>query len=836
MLSLKLSSLEEYRWIREEDNPAPKTFPHGLLYHQWRTYQAEEPLIVNTSPTGTGKTKAALLRLLKRARRKSKLSALRDNVLLIAPTNELLQQHVEDARRFCQDNDLPYHVNPLSKSALDGFIETYRLQHPGLPSERRGADLVTFLRNSSAIEQDYSKQAALWVVNPDIFHYAVTFSYCDNDRGPVFEAFFNLFNYLIIDELHYYDAKQLATFLFFMKLSQYYGFIDNTLQRRQFCILTATPRTGVKQYLMRLGEPIAWIESGIIAPEDQAFVETTRVLAPAHLYIYTTEELQEQELGGGLLQLITQERETIRRWLDPSEKGKQSKGEEPMEGAIISSSLGVINRIHQRLCERIDQEKIGRITGAEQHTGRDEAREKPLILATPTVDIGYNFERLQPKRRQNIDFLFFDATFSDEVLQRLGRAGRVLGKQCQDQESIVYALVDPTYREHLKQFDGTEVARTAFNTVLEQLPGKNDLFAYLRSGAIADIYRPVVLLQQGMSDEGQRMFLAFLIELQQLLAPDKKIPQDLSKFQACIRGIVYGYEERRKHYQRLQTFPSQAFRKLRSVIEQKMTLEQIKTRYPEFQATLEVYRSRLMEKRQQFVGRKIDDVIDWVYCDLRQYTIERARLSFRESFQPPQALVYDPDELHSGEAVATYSAFHFVRNYELAYYSSLKDWRQQDVNLGKYENTNENVAAYFRLLRLRDEPLQLTLTLDVRPQRQADWEQAFAYQITALYGLRIVVNDHTGLPLDVQSLFQEQFIPAFVARKDSNSSYKMRELQKQARFYPMQLRVTFNGAEEWEYLAVLGTMAFHIHAELPRWTLARDLGKALLEDDSPIIC
>lgn len=834
MLSLKLSPLNEYRWIREEDNPAPQTFPHGLLYHQWRTYQAEEPLIVNTSPTGTGKTKAALLRMLKRARQRPKLRAQHDNVLLIAPTNELLQQHVKDARQFCQDNDLPYHVNPLSKLALDGFIEKYRSQYPGLPPERRGADLVTFLRNSSAIKQDYSKEAALWVVNPDIFHYAMTFSYCDNDRGPVFEAFFRLFNYLIVDELHYYDAKQLATFLFFLKLSQYHKYINNTRDSRQFCILTATPRATVKQYLVRLGEPIAWIEPGIVAPDDQPFVESTRVLAPASLHLFTTEDLQEQEQSGGLLRLVTQERETIRRWLEPSTD--ETSGE-PMEGAIISSSLGIINRLHYRLSECIDPAKMGRITGAEQQEGRSEAKEKALILATPTVDIGYNFERSQPKLRQNIDFLFFDATFSDEVLQRLGRAGRVLGKQCQDQESIVYAVVDAACCEALQSCKGTELVRSEFNKLIELLPGKNDLSAYLRSGAIIDLYRPIVLLQQGMSDEGQRTFLTFVIELQQLLAPNSKTPLDMDALQKRMRGLVYCYEGRRKHYQKLQSFPSQAFETLRSVITKQMTVEQIKTSYPEMQTGLSVYRDRLMEKRQQFVGQTLDYVIDWLLNDLRQYTIERARLSFRESFQPPLALVYDPERRHSSAAVATYSALHFVRNYDLINYSSLRNWRQQDPRLAAYEDITEHVSAYFRLLHLREEPLQLTFTLDARPQRRPDWEQTFAYQVTALYGLRMVASkDHTGLPLEVQSLFQEQFIPAFLAKKDSSTGFKIRELQKQARFYPMPLRVTFSGAEEQEYLAVLGTMAFHINAELPRWTITRDLGKALLDDDQPIIC
>ncbi|HET8911464.1 MAG TPA: hypothetical protein VFN23_08390, partial [Ktedonobacteraceae bacterium] len=68
MLSFELLSQDEYQWMKEGDNPAPEVFQTALgkfpLYHQWRTYYAEEPIIVNTYNTGTGKTKAALLRLL----------------------------------------------------------------------------------------------------------------------------------------------------------------------------------------------------------------------------------------------------------------------------------------------------------------------------------------------------------------------------------------------------------------------------------------------------------------------------------------------------------------------------------------------------------------------------------------------------------------------------------------------------------------------------------------------------------------------------------------------------------------------------------------------------
>jgi DEAD/DEAH box helicase len=118
MLSIKLEPHDEEEWLGE--NPSPATFPSHPLYHQWLTYKAESPLIINAYNTGTGKTKAAFLRLLKRAEEKNfNLDSSEDNVLLIAPTNELLAQHARDAEKFCNDNKLPYRVLSMSRATLD---------------------------------------------------------------------------------------------------------------------------------------------------------------------------------------------------------------------------------------------------------------------------------------------------------------------------------------------------------------------------------------------------------------------------------------------------------------------------------------------------------------------------------------------------------------------------------------------------------------------------------------------------------------------------------------------------------------------------------------------
>src|SRR6266568_7717525 len=126
MFSITLEPHYEKVWLGE--NPSLATFPKGRppLLHQWRTYNATEPLIVNTYNTGTGKTKAALLRLLKRAIDTgfNCLDSSEHNALLIAPTNELLAQHARDTEKFCEENRLPYQVVPISRALLESYKDT----------------------------------------------------------------------------------------------------------------------------------------------------------------------------------------------------------------------------------------------------------------------------------------------------------------------------------------------------------------------------------------------------------------------------------------------------------------------------------------------------------------------------------------------------------------------------------------------------------------------------------------------------------------------------------------------------------------------------------------
>ncbi len=796
---LTLEPQYERVWSGEE-NPSPATFNpelgHFPLYHQWRTYNATEPLIVNTYNTGTGKTKAALLRLLKRAMDIgfNCLDSSEHNALLIAPTNELLAQHARDAEKFCEENRLPYRVVPITRSYMDNYQADSEFSEGDL---RRGAALHYILQNPRKVKEDSSKKATLFVVNPDIFYYAFYFLYAKHDRIPLFQDIFTLCNYIIIDELHYYNPKQLANFLFFMSISKHYGYFGGAANR-QFCLLTATPNKQVEEYLKGLGVDIGWIKPETEIAGELGQTRETPALAPVHLEIYSVDELKD-----GLLTLAFDKKQEITKWLNGGE-----------DGAIISSALWRINQIYYDLRSTISIDTMGRLTGAESRRGREDAKARRLILATPTVDIGYNFDRLG-KTRQNIDFLLLDARSGDEFIQRLGRAGRVLGKQHQDIPSRVLAVADAAFYKALQPYDGQTMNRLTLRQLAEEhLPARNSLYSYIRTGAIAEAFLPIYWLEGMASTAGKPDIEVLFNEVQQLFAADAKFTYQ--KLKSSTRNYVH----RAQDYGNLNEVP------------------------PEMTDCLNKCKQRLMHEQdyRKAHGKKLwsssQDAYNWLQEDLRSFFIEKARFSFREDFQPPLALVSDSQGLLSSERVALFDALHIVKNYRVEYFSTAEEWRQR-LSLPLPEDVNEAlIYCDLKGLREPEDRLQIGLKLSVGGYKRTVWEEekGFAYRPTALYGLEVAaLNNDRGLPINVRKMFSERYIPAFVVAKESRSASTMWSLKKQAQFIPYDLQVIFGDGKTHDYFAVLGTMALQVCCEIPFRDIARDVRDVQSLDDDLFI-
>ena len=94
-----------------------ETFAYPPLYHQIRTREALRrfDVVVNTYNTGTGKTRASLLHLFDLGEQQ--------NVLFIAPTNALIDQHVDTIRAFVSEHNLDFHVTPVTADTVRALRE-----------------------------------------------------------------------------------------------------------------------------------------------------------------------------------------------------------------------------------------------------------------------------------------------------------------------------------------------------------------------------------------------------------------------------------------------------------------------------------------------------------------------------------------------------------------------------------------------------------------------------------------------------------------------------------------------------------------------------------------
>ncbi len=787
MFSLTLEPQYERIWSGEDSLLAPFLKRYPLLYHQWRTYNAEKPLIINTYNTGTGKTKAALLRLLKRAHTIGfhRLDSSEHNALLVAPTNELLAQHKRDAEDFCRTCNLPYRVIAISKADLDA----YQLHGQYEAQVRPGAALHHILQNARRVDSSEGKRATLFVVNPDIFYYAFYFCYHQYDRIPLFQDILTLFHYIIIDELHYYSSKQFANFLFFMKLSQHYGFAD-----RQFCLLTATPGTLVKMYLERLDIPIEWIEPDS-EQEQLSLSEKTCALAPVTLSLYS-----EQEMPDGLVTLVQEKKADIAQMLGDGN-----------DGACISSALWRINQVHSYLINTVPSQVMGRLTGAESRAGRTEAKGKRLILATPTVDIGYNFDR-GGKKRQNIDFLLFDARSGDEFIQRLGRAGRVLGKEYQTVPSRAFAVVKQELYDALLPFAEQPIHRSFLRQLVEMhMPARHGLYSYIQSGAIAEAVFPISQLDRMTATEDKPDIQDLFEEVRTLFAPKSTV-----KYSTLLRK-ARRYAIQKKDFGALERVPANME-------------ECISTCRKRFET----------EHKKQW--KDAFAAYDWLQSDLRDYFTEKARFSFRESFQPPSALISDPGFLLSNDPISLYDALHIAKNYEAKYFATRQQWQKHTIS--SLPNGADEALVFCDLIALRapNERLQLGYKLNAQDYIRTDWEELFVYRSeeyepTSLYGLEVVVlNSNRAIDETIKNMVRDRYVPALVAAEGGRTAIELWRLQHLGQLFLSELSVTFAGPQTVKYYIVLGTMALLAWAEILPHYRKMDLRKAQKNDDGPLIC
>lgn len=456
--------------------PSELAFMGQALQHQVDVFEKarEHDIILDLAPTGTGKTKAAFTVLLHKCNRNQ-------NAVYIAPTNALVEQQKQAAEEFVQKAGLPHFVIAASAKEVKSWSDKV--------GARPGEKIYNLLRNPATIFPEVGgNRPVLLVTNPDIFYYATFFAYQRLDRVNIASQFYSSFATVIFDEFHLYDAKQLVGLLFYLALSHEFGFFNHG---RRAVLLTATPEPACDAALASLknrGVKIAFVDGE---------ASTTHLL-PSQTAVNL--ELRPQPDREQFLSELRDE--VVQRF--------QSHPDH--YGAVILDSLDQINRLSDLLQQKGLTSQVGRITGPSPLADRQRAAQCPIIVATSTVDVGFNFERNPAPDRQTLDWIIFSARDRASFWQRIGRVGRVLGRQQANipSEAIAY-LFEKAWEQGLDSLDCLG-GRAALQQKLSDLTclDRPFLSVYWQSEAFLEIARPLLKLEEMMQDLSQSELISKL--------------------------------------------------------------------------------------------------------------------------------------------------------------------------------------------------------------------------------------------------------------------------------------------------------------------------------------
>ncbi|MGL6284276.1 MAG: type I-D CRISPR-associated helicase Cas3', partial [Microcoleaceae cyanobacterium] len=399
------------------------------------------------------------------------------NAIYLAPTNALVEQQRVAAEKFVKQSGLPHLVKSASSKEIKAWPE-------GLVGKRSGEKLYNVLRNPATVFDDIQeKQPILLVTNPDIFYYATFFGYNKLDRMNIASSFLNSFGTVIIDEFHLYDAKQLVSLIFYLTFSKIFRFFENG---RKIVLLTATP------------EPAC--EAALDTLQAQG-VRIVRVNGEPNTHENNQNNLLPSQTAVNLeLRPAPEQEEWLKELADQVIDKWQKQPDQ--NGAIILDSLDLVNRLSDILQKKGLTDVIGRITGPAPTPDRQRAMQYPIILATSTVDVGFNFAKEPEPTRQNLDWLIFSCRDQAAFWQRLGRVGRVLGKSQTDisSEAIAY-LPSDAWSEGLSALD-VAGGYANLRETLGQLSclEKPFLRAYWCSEAFLEIARPLLEIEKTLEN------------------------------------------------------------------------------------------------------------------------------------------------------------------------------------------------------------------------------------------------------------------------------------------------------------------------------------------------
>lgn len=388
--------VQSYR-LAVSEHPASRRslYPHQLaMWEGWDKY----PTILLAAKTGTGKTRAAMLPVLKR----------RQWAVAAYPTNELLRDQVRAVAKFAAEEGIkPLVWTPEEWVAADRAKRYSQADHILVPVDGslldRWQDVMRCKNRGETLRRllDPDKPKVVFT-NPDILFLILGLRY----HAEALEAL-RRYQTLILDEFHLYQGVELAHALVMVALARGFGIFPRLV------LLSATPHPDVSALLERAISPEVIPSQTLITPEGATMEQGETTPAHWRTAVHAVEVTPVQVMGNDPVEILLSQIGALKPELERLRS--EIPDDDYLPAVVIVNSVVNAIRLEDRLVESgFARDSLAIIRGLSHRAIRD-TRGKLLALGTSAIEVGVDFR---------CDILLFEALEAASFLQRFGRVGR----------------------------------------------------------------------------------------------------------------------------------------------------------------------------------------------------------------------------------------------------------------------------------------------------------------------------------------------------------------------------------------------------------------------------
>lgn len=755
-----------------------------LLQHQQDHYEALDnaQIVINTNQTGTGKTLAALLHLLRAPMR----DAQKGNTLIVASSNKCIDKLANEVQEFVNTNGLPHIVIRLYNHVIEAIAESnnwllssaiyYLLENPYNPKIAGGL--------SEMIGSEQGQPVCI-ISNPNIFYYALQANQEPIKKSPL-SVLCGQFRYLIVDEFSYYTPKQTAAYFFYVGLLVRYGFFQ---EGGQLSVLAGgvTPEVAFLNNFKSKKLKIRSISAQRVkASNPDASMSQT----PINLEFVVSDR--------GIQEIVKQREDEIRAALLTGR-----------DVAIISRGLTDISA-STRLFSKDEYQTINPATSAKLRTEPIDG----LMFATTKAVIGHKFS--QPnKPHQALDDIYFTATHIEDFIDCLNYVGQVLGKKDQTIVSNAICVVKGGVYEKLESLNLASKKLTGFSLIQTLsdkaiLPARTMFEPYVLTEGFWEI---VYIVKRVF---GEEIIAALYQSFIEIFSPQIMSWSDLQ----CR---LQRYEKLANEWEHIKSrspeFPTKLLREFACELakhkkDNNQTAAELESQAESFyESDIEILRRTIISNRNLL--KQYEKYV------LYEYQAIQGIFAFNDTFTNISAIVYDKIGMfHPQEKVAKSNIFELIRHYKLYFYPGKKQFLN-DVfkNLTTAERNGLIGVESDFYVRL-DSPLaypdkyRLQFYLEVENLR--NFERFDTDRVRIFEGVQptFIISDGSQkrmLPLEPSliKLISEKQIPMLIL---SNKTYlRVYNQIQNLGIWPITIKVFDSNTQVTkEFDAIVGLSSYHV--------------------------